>query len=65
MTMTTLATKYERLVIQNLLLENAMDMAMAYLNLGEVAKAQDMLQGAMLASQVTTLKGATNGNATA
>lgn len=65
MTMTILATKYERLVVQNLLLENAMDMAMAYLNLGEVAKAQDMLQGAMLASQVTTLKGATNGNATA
>ena len=58
-----IAAKYERLVIQNLLLENAMDMAMAYLNLGEVAKAQDLLQGAMLASQVTTLKGATNGNA--
>ncbi|MGH9505259.1 MAG: hypothetical protein ACRD20_20590 [Terriglobales bacterium] len=68
MTMTDIAAKYERLVIQNLILENAVEMAMAYMNLGEVAKAQNMLQGALLDSQLslsTALKGAAHGNAAA
>jgi hypothetical protein len=63
-----IAAKYERLVIQNLILENAVEMAMSYMNLGEVAKAQNMLQGALLDSQLSTaLKGADihHGNATA
>ena len=56
MTPTDIATKYERQTIQLLLCENAMEMAIAWLNTGEIAKAQDILQGALLDAQLSHLK---------
>src|SRR5262249_54540570 len=60
-----IAAKYERAIIEKLILENAVEMAMAYMNLGEVEKAQALLQGALLDSQLSTAKGAANVRSTA
>ena len=68
MTASDIANKYERLVIQQLLCENAMEMAIAWLNAGKIHEAQDLLQGALLTSQLskflkfTTQGGTTDGN---
>lgn len=58
-----LTAKFQSVVLQNMTLENAIFTAMSYLNLGEIEKAQNLLQGAMLDSQLS--KGASNGNAAA
>ncbi len=63
--MTELTSKYEQRTRDLIRFESSVYAAMAYINLGEIGKAQNVLQGALLDSQLSAGKGGSNVNATA